>query len=174
MLMRKQSVLLVMIISISQVSVADLTVMIDTGKTLPVPSNMMPVNPDAFIEQFKQQQTRDKAIVADYSALFPVATPELTLGAVASRRAELPQVTVPLFLIGCDRTSVGWLKSREEFLVRFNSTGFVIECESLGLFRQLSALFPDLTLVPVHGQQLAEAFQLSNYPVVVTNQGVTQ
>lgn len=152
----------------------EMTLILDTGKTVPVPGKMMPVNLARFQARSQQQPVVDPPVRADYAGLFPLHTPQLVLGAVVPRAQDLPSVLKPLYIVGCDKTSLQGLKSREQYLLGAQAVGFVIECRSLNLFRRMRALFPRLVLTPVHGQQMVNVYGLSHYPVVITPQGITQ
>ena len=149
-------------------------VVMDTGRTLPVPAHLMPVNPEAFQAAYARAKRKDHASIEHYAGRFPLTTESMVLGRQAAQRRDFPGMLRPMFLLGCDQTSVSWLRSREAALVERNSVGFVIQCRSLRLYRHLQFLFPALELTPVVGDQMAEAFQLTHYPVIVTREGITQ
>lgn len=170
-----KKMILVWLLGLMQIAVAsEPDVILDTGRTIPVPSHMMPLDAEAVMREVQSQRQRDKKIRFDYAYLFPLSPTSMTLGVVQTERREMPQVLNPLFIVGCDQTSFNWLRDRKLQLLKAKAEGFVIECQSMPMFRHLVALFPELTLTPTPEEQLAKAFGLIHYPVVITSQGIAQ
>lgn len=157
-------------------TVAALDVVVNTGKTIPVPSELYLFDPAKVKETVERVRVVDQEIAVRYEDLFPIETPRLSLGHVQPRAHAQPLSFVQrtLFFLGCDRTSTEWLLSRKEYLEKVNAHGMVVSCGSLSLYRHLVAAFPTLTLVPASVEDLAASYNLNHYPAIITAEGITQ
>ncbi|WP_409160573.1 integrating conjugative element protein [Pectobacterium sp. B2J-2] len=107
------------------------------------------------------------------ASVLPVTTPELTPGTVSPRALKLTGMP-PIFIIGDDPLSRSWLVKRVEELQRLNATGFVVNVSSEASLRELQVLLPKNDIAPVSGSDLARRLQLSHYPVLITENGLSQ
>ncbi|RSD31727.1 PFL_4695 family integrating conjugative element protein [Vibrio pectenicida] len=106
-----------------------------------------------------------------FASMLPVKTPSLTPG-VAPKGKYTAQLTQPLFIVGADRTSHRWLERHQAYLKSINAMGMVVNVSTV---RQLNRLMHyGLPLYPVRGDQWAEHFTLSHYPVLLENGEVKQ
>ncbi len=124
----------------------------DSNNPSPAPSG-----PTAFTEQ----------------DVLPVTSPHLHPGQLEPRPLSLPGFS-PLFLIGVDPLSVRWLKQRKEKLLALHATGLVVNVSTAGQLDNLRQQAPGLTLLPVSGEDLAQRLQLTTYPVLITESGLSQ
>ncbi|PHM46688.1 integrating conjugative element protein [Xenorhabdus miraniensis] len=111
--------------------------------------------------------------MAGEAAMLPVNTPELTPGTVANRSLQLPGVGA-LFLIGDDPESRQWLSQHAERLKQLHAVGLVVNVSTITGLQSLRALVPDLLLSPASGTELARRLQLQHYPVLITENTLTQ
>lgn len=125
----------------------------DSGDT-PSPA---PSGPSAFTE-------RD---------VLPVTSPHLHPGQLDPRPLSLPGFS-PLFLLGVDPLSGRWLKQHKEKLLTLHATGLVVNVSTPGQLDNLRQQAPGLTLLPVSGEDLAQRLQLTTYPVLITETGLSQ
>ncbi|ENG5922086.1 integrating conjugative element protein [Serratia marcescens] len=107
------------------------------------------------------------------AAVLPVATPELTPGDVADRPLQLLGIGA-LFIVGDDEASRGWLQANAEGLKSRHAAGLVVNVSNLLALQSLQALVPDVPMAPASGSELARRLQLSNYPVLITDTGLSQ
>ncbi|CAI1816831.1 integrating conjugative element protein, PFL_4695 family [Serratia proteamaculans] len=107
------------------------------------------------------------------AAMLPVATPELTPGEVADRPLQLPGIGA-LFIVGDDDASRGWLQAHAEQLRSLHAAGLVVNVSNLPALQALRELAPGVPMVPASGSELARRLQLSNYPVLITDTGLSQ
>ncbi|WJV25647.1 integrating conjugative element protein [Pseudomonas chlororaphis] len=105
--------------------------------------------------------------------MLPVRTPGLTPGVVAQRNIQAPGLT-PLFLIGDDDRSRGWLAQRLVTLQQLRAVGLVVNVETAAAMQSLRALAPGLELAPVAADDLAQRLGLDHYPVLITTSGIEQ
>ena len=107
------------------------------------------------------------------AAMLPVATPELTPGDVADRPLQLTGIGA-LFLVGEDEVSRAWLLANAEQLKSRHAAGLVVNVSSLTALQALRELAPGIPMAPASGSELARRLQLSHYPVLITDSGLTQ
>lgn len=122
-----------------------------------------------------EPQQQQQSIQPDYSegSVLPVATPELTPGMVEPRALRLPGIGA-LFLIGDDDQSQEWLSRNAELLTRRGAVGMVVNVSSSVSLQQLRQIAPELQLAPVSGSDLARRLKLEHYPVLITEQSLSQ
>jgi integrating conjugative element protein (TIGR03765 family) len=105
--------------------------------------------------------------------LLPIVSTRLHPGDVSSRAMSLPGFS-PLFLIGDDSRSRRWLQQHRQKLVSINATGLVVSVAGAEQLADLRQLAPDLTLLPVSGDDIAQRLHLSAYPVLLDENGLSQ
>ncbi|HFW3113920.1 TPA: integrating conjugative element protein [Salmonella enterica subsp. enterica serovar Muenchen] len=110
---------------------------------------------------------------ATVDEMLPVSTPEMTPGRVESRSLTLAGMT-PVFLVGDDALSRDWLAQRRAELLRINATGLVVNVSDSAALRELQSQAPDLTLLPASASDIARRLQLTHYPVLITDRGLSQ
>lgn len=98
---------------------------------------------------------------------FPVHSLRLSPGPVVPRSLDVPGLS-PIFLVGDDVLSRGWLTEHAQKLRALHAVGFVVEVASRDAFESLERLAAGLTLSPVSGDELAERLKIEHYPVLVT------
>lgn len=104
--------------------------------------------------------------------VFPVRTPELSPGIQLARALSLPGMP-PVFIIGDDERSRHWLVSRHDRLKKANATGYVVSVATEAAWQALQELAGGLTLLPVSGSDLAVRLNISHYPVLISESGLT-
>lgn len=105
--------------------------------------------------------------------VLPVTTPELTPGVVAARPLQLPGIG-SLFIVGDDDASRLWLQANAEQLKSRHAVGLVVNVSNLPALQALRELAPGVPMAPASGSELARRLQLSNYPVLITDTGLSQ
>lgn len=105
--------------------------------------------------------------------MLPVRSANLQPGTLASRVVQLPGLR-PLFIVGDDRRSRVWLKSRLPDLVALGAVGVVTQVESKAALDELRRLAPGLTLIPAPADDLAQRLNISTYPALITPTGIEQ
>lgn len=107
-------------------------------------------------------------------ALFPVVTTSLSPGKVITRSIALPALTRPIFLVGNDTLSQDWLAAHAGQLKQLQALGFVVQAQNATEFEHLQKQVPDLPLIPLSGDSLAAAWQLTHYPVLISAHAIEQ
>nr|WP_245903891.1 integrating conjugative element protein [Sinimarinibacterium flocculans] len=105
--------------------------------------------------------------------MLPVRSAHLSPGDVARREIRAPGLT-SVFLVGDDDRSRLWLERRAPNLRDLGAVGLVVQVESPEALASLRAVAPDLPLVPVSGDDLAQRLGLRHYPVLITATGIEQ
>lgn len=110
---------------------------------------------------------------ATVDEMLPVTTPEMSPGRVEARRLALAGMT-PVFLVGDDTLSRDWLAQRRADLLRMNATGLVVNVNDSAALRELQSQALDLTMLPASASDIARRLQLTHYPVLITDRGLSQ
>ncbi len=110
--------------------------------------------------------------------LFPVRTPGLSPGNVASRPlpASLRQVPppIPFFIVGTDALSTHWLITWRARLRELGASGLVVEAPDRAAFDNLVQVSGGLPLAPASGTAIARVLGLTHYPVLISREGIEQ
>ncbi|MGP0838165.1 integrating conjugative element protein, partial [Serratia sp. CY85251] len=107
------------------------------------------------------------------AAMLPVTTPELTPGDVTDRPLQLPGIGA-LFIVGDDDSSRTWLRANADTLRTKHAAGLVVNISDGAALQALRELAPGIPMAPASGSELARRLQLSHYPVLITDTGLTQ
>ncbi|HEA8664613.1 TPA: integrating conjugative element protein, partial [Escherichia coli] len=107
------------------------------------------------------------------AAMLPVSTPEMSPGEVVARRLQLPGIGA-LFLVGDDAHSRTWLQMNAAVLRERKAAGMVVNVADESSLRVLRELAPGVVMVPASGSVLARRLQISHYPVLITDNGLSQ
>ncbi|AEX08415.1 integrating conjugative element protein [Erwinia amylovora] len=164
--MKLNTLIISAFIVFSPAALADLNVIADLGGQ----------STQAIFEAVNRQDTPPvTAAVPEQgeAAMLPVITPELTPGNVTPRTLQLPGIGA-LFIIGDDSYSRQWLKQNARQLAARNAAGLIVNVESMASLEALRGLAPGLQLAPSSGSELARRLQLSHYPVLITDSGLSQ
>ncbi|MEN4605580.1 integrating conjugative element protein [Pantoea agglomerans] len=164
--MKLNTLIISAFIVFSPAALADLNVIADLGGQ----------STQAIFEAVNRQDTPPvTAAVPEQgeAAMLPVITPELTPGNVTPRTLQLPGIGA-LFIIGDDSYSRQWLKQNARQLAAKNAVGLIVNVESMASLEALRDLAPGLQLAPSSGSELARRLQLSHYPVLITDSGLSQ
>lgn len=105
--------------------------------------------------------------------MLPVVSHKLTPGKVENKAFDLAGIQ-PIFLIGTDNLSRYWITDNYQKLMQLNATGLVVNVDTQQELIALRNIAPELRLLPVSGDDLAERIPLSHYPALITETGVSQ
>lgn len=164
---------LIFIISITTHSViADLNVISDYGgNSMGVYYEMLDPQ-DEYSEQ-QQQFLAPENMKIDKGTYLPVHSKKLSAGRFESYQVDYPTLQ-PFIIIGADDLSVEWLKVRNDYLESID--GMVAVAVNIDTVNQLKKL-ESLTNIPIYamsGDELAEKFQITSYPALVTAKSIEQ
>ncbi len=150
-----------------------LTVIYDNGNTRPLAlyleSIQGPVAPRETLT------TPDVPLLgaADPEQWLPIRSLGLTPGRVEKRVVSRPFAR-PFFLIGSDALSKQWLAIHRDRLAEIGAVGMLVQAETVDDLRAIAALADGLPILPASASDIAEALDLSHYPVLITKDGLEQ
>lgn len=149
-----------------------LTVIYDSGDTLPIAPYLDVLHaPDETEEGIESSSPALGA--ADVAQLLPIHSPGLTPGPVQRKAVHRP-FAAPLFLIGCDRRSAQWLQLNRSRLLAMGAVGLVVDVPDVEALTRLAELAGGLKLLPASGSDLARSLGLHHYPVLITQDAIAQ
>lgn len=105
-----------------------------------------------------------------------VRSPSLSPGvqpriAVGKSGTHLPR---PIFLVGADARSLGWIARHRIRLSALGAVGLVVAAEGLDDILQVRRAAGELPLATGSGEMLAEHFGLRHYPVLIGPEWIEQ
>ena len=169
--------ILLALLMTSSLVFAALTVIHDSGETRPLAT---------FLEVFDEGNSQEKGPqispiprmkqalgAADLERLLPIESRGLTPGRVEPRSTQQPFAR-PFFLIGSDAFSRKWLATHRDRLVEIGAVGMLVEAETLADLRIIAEINKGLPILPASANDIAEALDLSHYPVLITKDGIEQ
>jgi len=124
-------------------------------------------------EQLTQKVEQTQPQEALLPTVFPVRSPDLTPGKVASKKIEvnLPQ---PIFIVGDDAQSKSWLEQYQKRLAKLHAKGYVVNVSSQEAMNALIDVFQPLSLMAIPGDSLAKTLGITHYPVLISDQLIEQ
>ncbi|UYZ83091.1 integrating conjugative element protein [Entomomonas sp. E2T0] len=108
------------------------------------------------------------------AAMLPIISDKLSPGKVEPRVINANGLIRPFFMIGDDDLSVAWLKERVVALEKLQAVGLVVNVKTNSSLNQLKKLAPNLMILPVSGDDIADRLALSHYPVLITATAIEQ
>ena len=115
----------------------------------------------------------DRAMHADLSTfvdeawILPIRSSHLSPGQITSRALSIPGLQ-PFFLVGDDPQSLTWLRQRAAELQEMGAAGLAVEVADTEALARIRAAAPDITILPVNGNDIATRLQILHYPVLIT------
>lgn len=110
----------------------------------------------------------------DERSVLPIVSQRLTPGKVEPRLINANGLIRPFFLVGDDEYSYQWLQNRGDILRRLKAVGLIVNAQNEAALKKIRNLIPDITLLPVSGDDIADRFKLAHYPVLITATGIEQ
>jgi len=162
------------ILAAPSLAIGTLTVIYDSAETYPLAPYL-----EVFDEGIDQGRTPQASAVqqrlpalgaADLDRLLPIQSPGLTAGRVEPRTVQRPFAR-PFFLIGSDSLSREWLATHRDRLAEIGAVGMLVEAQTLDDLRAVAEIAGGLPILPASGNDIAEALDLSHYPVLITKMG---
>jgi integrating conjugative element protein (TIGR03765 family) len=115
----------------------------------------------------------DLSTFADEAWILPVRSSHLSPGQIASRALNMPGLQ-PFFLVGGDPQSLTWLSQRAAELQEMGAAGLAVEVTDTEALARIRAAAPDITILPVNGNDIATRLQIEHYPVLITATSLEQ
>ncbi len=98
---------------------------------------------------------------------------QLTVGVVEAKAHALT-VVKPIFIIGPEAISIEWLIANKEHLASIGAQGIVTNVGSADTVARMRSQAPELMMSVVPVDEIAEAFGISHYPVLIDSEGIKQ
>ncbi|MET1256941.1 PFL_4695 family integrating conjugative element protein [Aliikangiella maris] len=140
-----------------------LTVLYDTGK-----ATLYNKNSDSDI----RLERPDPIKVLE--SQFPIRSKLWSVEYFKSKKVNFPNMRSPIFLIGCDDTSLAWIQHRKEFIAENRILGFVINCKSYEDYNELKAAIYPIVVQPANLDKLATHLNHSKYPAYIHKEAIEQ
>ncbi len=164
----------------SQGLIAEPIVIHDTGTArsirvyFPIPTDIE--KPPTLSEEDKKfiEAEREAAIKHLASFFYPVTSTAWSRGKIASHKVNYPQISKPFFLIGTDKFSVRWVQLNKQELINRGAIGFLIKVQTPEEYANIQAQFPEFSIQPLDGNQMANALNINKYPVFISATEVIQ
>ena len=115
----------------------------------------------------------DLSTFADEAWILPVRSSHLSPGPITSRALNMPGLR-PFFLVGEDPQSLAWLRQRAAELHEMGAAGLAVEVADTEALARIRAAAPDITILPVNGNDIASRLQIEHYPVLITATSLEQ
>lgn len=115
----------------------------------------------------------DLSIFADETWILPVRSSHLSPGQITPRALNMPGLR-PFFLVGEDPHSLAWLRQRATELQEMGAAGLAVEVADTEALARIRAAAPNITILPVNGNDIAARLQIEHYPVLITATSLEQ
>ncbi|MFJ2363815.1 integrating conjugative element protein [Pseudomonas sp. NPDC087697] len=115
----------------------------------------------------------DLSTFADEAWILPIRSSHLSPGRITSRTLSMPGLR-PFFLVGDDPQSLTWLRQRAAELQEMDAAGLAVEVTDTEALARIRAAAPDITILPVNGNDIATRLQIEHYPVLITATSLEQ
>ncbi|MEE5086729.1 integrating conjugative element protein [Pseudomonas alliivorans] len=121
----------------------------------------------------------DRVMHADLSTfaheawILPVRSSHLSPGQITSRALNMPGLR-PFFLVGEDPQSLAWLRQRAAELHEMGAAGLAVEVADTEALARIRTAGPNLTILPINGNDIATRLQIEHYPVLITATSLEQ
>ena len=143
-----------------------LTVIYDSGDTLP----LEPYLP--------KRAPQEKAAIPEKTSQLPfslpITTPSMQPGRVTASPKALRYLQRPLFLVGADQVSKDWLAEKREQLIELGAVGLLVEAKDRQEVEAVLAIAEGLRLVPASAEGFAAKLGLTYYPILLSKEGWEQ
>ena len=150
-----------------------LTVIYDNGNTRPLAPYLEGIQAPVSPPQTVTTPDVSQLGAADPKHWLPIRSPGLTPGRVEKRAVHRPFAR-PFFLIGSGSLSRRWLSTHRDRLAEIGAVGMLVQAETVDDLRAIAALANGLPILPASASDIAEALDLSHYPVLITKDGLEQ
>jgi integrating conjugative element protein (TIGR03765 family) len=81
-------------------------------------------------------------------------------------------IAQPFFIVGCDEASLEWVATHRARLLDLKAIGLVVDAPDVRAYERLEQTADGLVIRPVVGDLLAEHLGISQYPALVTADGI--
>ncbi|WP_392562234.1 integrating conjugative element protein [Orbus sturtevantii] len=131
------------------------------------------LDPQDEVGKAQQKSLAPEKIKIDEGLYLPVHSERLNPARFNAYEIDYPTLQ-PFIIIGYDDLSIEWLNARHDDLVTIDGlVGVVVNIDDTDELNTLKAL-TDIPLYAVKGDELAEKFDITHYPALITHRAVEQ
>ena len=105
---------------------------------------------------------------------FPIESKLWTLATFESKEIQFPEMRSPIFLVGCEETSLNWVTARKALLENQRSLGFVINCPSFEDYEAFKEAIQPIVVQAANLDQLVEVLHHNKYPAYIHSKAIEQ
>jgi len=107
-------------------------------------------------------------------SFLPLAVDGITLGLFDRYQSNLPQLSNPICVIGSDDSSLSWLVTYKDQLIKLNASCLLVEAQNEESLARVAHFSDGLSVIPdVTGISVSK-LGLARYPALVSNQWIEQ
>jgi integrating conjugative element protein (TIGR03765 family) len=176
---------LLLLLALPVTAFAQLTVLYDSGRTLPIAPYLESLQPIAAKGQSAKvgnpSSETERLGAAQISNLLPIRSPGLSPGEASSTTLSRETLTRlaqgnarPFFLVGSDALSQRWLMTHRAQLKKIGAVGLLIQAETEADLRRMAEIAQGLPMTPGSGTDIAQALGIRHYPLLISSGGITQ
>jgi len=162
--MKFQLFTLVVVLFLSPLTNAKkLILLYDTGKSTVFNKGMDPKIRLEMPDPIKMMESR-----------FPIESKLWELAEFDSINIKFPEMRSPVFLVGCDDISLGWVQHRKDLFEKNRALGFVINCPSADDYNAFKAAIYPVVVQPSNMDKLATHLKHNKYPAYIHSRAIEQ
>lgn len=105
---------------------------------------------------------------------FPIESKLWFLSQFDSISIKFPEMRSPVFLVGCDDTSLGWVQHRSKLFEKNKALGFVINCPTYDDYTAFKAAIYPIVIQAANMDKLATHLKHNKYPAYIHNRAIEQ
>ena len=105
---------------------------------------------------------------------FPIVSSLWSLASFDSVRVQFPEMRSPVFLVGCEDMSLGWVQHRKELFEKNRALGFVINCPTYEDYKAFKAAVYPIVVQAANMDKLGEHLKHYKYPAYIHSRAIEQ
>lgn len=125
--------------------------------------------PDFGVEWIKSHDIRPETV----SELFPITTRMRAMNGLPAQHVNF-QMPAAICVVGDDVLSDKWLTRLKRELQSLRAICWVVSAKSISSFNRLTERHPEIAMLPANGDQVQSYFNLTGYPVLITETRIAQ
>ncbi len=105
---------------------------------------------------------------------FPIESKLWSLGQFDSIKIKFPEMRSPVFMVGCDDTSLGWVQHRSKLFIKNRALGFVINCPTHDDYTAFKAAIYPIIVQAANMDKMATHLKHNKYPAYIHSRAIEQ
>lgn len=107
-------------------------------------------------------------------SMFPIESTLWILSQFNAIKIKFPEMRSPIFLVGCDELSLGWVQHRSTLFEKNRALGFVINCPTYDDYTAFKAAIYPLVVQAANMDKLASHLKHNKYPAYIHSRAIEQ